>query len=140
MGTVGLIRHDDELFRNACVTLTATALNIGITTAIKYSVNRKRPDQANIGVVDKSDFNDPSFPSGHTSSAFATATSLSLAYPKWFVIIPTYTIASAIGYSRVYLGGHYPSDVLAGALVGSGCAWLTFEINKKLIKHSGKRP
>jgi membrane-associated phospholipid phosphatase len=138
MGTVGLIKHDDELFRNACVTVAGSALSVGITVGLKYAVNRKRPDQSNIGVVDKSSFQDPSFPSGHASSAFSTATSLSLAYPKWYVIAPAYTIAGTISYGRVYLGGHYPSDVLAGALIGTGSSWLTWHINKKLQEKAKK--
>jgi len=43
MAVAGLIGHDDVLFRNACVTLAATAVNYGITTAMKYSINRDRP-------------------------------------------------------------------------------------------------
>jgi membrane-associated phospholipid phosphatase len=71
-------------------------------------------------------------PSGHTSSAFSTATSLSLNFRKWYVVAPAYTYAAAVGYSRMYLGVHYPSDVLVGALLGSGTAYLTWKINKKL--------
>jgi undecaprenyl-diphosphatase len=80
-----------------------------------------------------------SFPSGHTSAAFALATSMSIAYPKWYIIGPAFLWATAIGYSRMDLGVHYPSDVLIGALVGAGSAWLSYEINKKLIfSHSRK--
>lgn len=132
MGTIGLIKHDDQLFRNACVTLAATAVNLGITTALKYSINRPRPFITYPDITKKSAGGSPSFPSGHTSSAFATATSLSLAYPKWYIIAPVYTWAATVAYSRMDLGVHYPSDVLAGALVGAGSAWLTHVVNKKL--------
>jgi membrane-associated phospholipid phosphatase len=140
MGTAGLIKHDDDLLRNACVTLASTALNFGVTAALKYSIKRERPFVTYSDITKKSDGGSPSFPSGHTSSAFATATSVSLAYPKWYIIIPSYTWASAVGYSRMHLGVHYPSDVLAGALVGAGSAWLTYEVNKKLNKKSKKKP
>lgn len=134
MATVGLIKHDDQLFRNACVTLTATALNFGVTNAMKYSFNRDRPFITYPDITRKSDGESPSFPSGHTSLAFATATSLTLAYPKWYIIVPSYTWAGTVAYSRMDLGVHYPSDVLIGALVGAGSAWLSYAVNKKLNK------
>ena len=71
-------------------------------------------------------------PSGHTSSVFATATSLSMAYPKWYVVVPSFVWAGSVGYSRMHLGVHYPSDVIIGALVGSGSAILTRKANQWL--------
>ena len=139
MGTVGLLRHDDQLFRNACVTVAATAVNVGITTVLKYSINRDRPFVTYPDIMKKSGGGSPSFPSGHTSSAFAMATSLSFCYPEWYIIIPSYTWAGTVGYSRIHLGVHYPSDVVAGALIGAGSAWLTHAVNKKLNKNSVTR-
>lgn len=132
--TAGLIKKDDKLVRDACVIISATVVNLGITAALKYSINRDRPFITYTDITKKSGAGSPSFPSGHTSAAFATATSLSLAYPKWYVITPSYLWAGTVGYSRMHLGVHYPSDVLAGALIGSGCAWLTYTVNKKLTK------
>lgn len=137
-GTAGFIKKDDVLFRNACVTLAAVAVNSGITVALKYTINRDRPFKTYPDITKKSAGRSPSFPSGHTSGAFALATSLSLSYPKWYIIVPSYTWAGSVGFSRMDLGVHYPSDVLAGAIVGSGCAWLTHYINKKLIIKSHK--
>jgi len=139
MGTVGLIKHDDQLFRNACVTLAATAVNFGVTTALKYSINRQRPFVTYPDITRKSDAGSPSFPSGHTSSAFATATSLSLAYPKWYIIVPTFTWAGTVAYSRMDMGVHYPSDVLVGAIVGAGSAYLTYKINQKLLNPNKRK-
>lgn len=132
--TAGLIKKDDKVVRTACVIVSATVINLGITTALKYSVNRDRPFITYPDITKKSGAGSPSFPSGHTSAAFATATSLSLAYPKWYIITPSYLWAGTVGYSRMHLGVHYPSDVLAGAVIGSGCAWLTYAVNKKLLK------
>ncbi|MDO9581385.1 MAG: phosphatase PAP2 family protein, partial [Bacteroidales bacterium] len=139
MGIGGLIKHDDQLFRNACVTIVTIGVNFSITTALKYSINRERPYITYTDITKKSTGGSPSFPSGHTSSAFSIATSLSLTYPKWYIVIPTYTWADTVGYSRMHLGVHYPSDVVAGALIGAGTAWLTFYVNKKLISNTKNR-
>jgi membrane-associated phospholipid phosphatase len=140
MVTVGLVKHDDKLLRSAGATIGAAIISFGITTALKYSINRERPFVTYPDIVQKSGAGSPSFPSGHTSSAFSTATSLSLAYPKWYVIVPSFTWAGTVGYSRMHLGVHYPSDVLAGALIGAGSAWLCYEVNRKLNKNVRKKP
>lgn len=61
-----------------------------------------------------------SFPSGHATVAFASATILAFAVPRlrW----PLYALAALIAFSRVYVGVHYPGDVLAGAVLGVGIA------------------
>jgi undecaprenyl-diphosphatase len=61
-----------------------------------------------------------SFPSGHATVSFACATTLALAVPR--LRAPLYTLAALIAFSRVYVGVHYPLDVLAGATLGVGLA------------------
>lgn len=73
-------------------------------------------------------------PSAHTAAAFSLATSLSIRYPKWYVIAPTAIWAGSVAFSRMNMGVHYPSDVITGALVGSGCAVLNIYVNKWLEK------
>lgn len=63
-----------------------------------------------------------SFPSGHASKAFFLATTVHLSSPTRSVYL--YIWALAVGISRVFKGRHYPSDVLTGACLGSGMAWL----------------
>jgi len=106
---------------------------------MKYTINRDRPFVTYPDICKKSGAASPSFPSGHTSSAFATATSLTLAYPRWYIVVPSFAWAGTVAYSRMDLGVHYPSDILIGAMIGAGSAWLTFKINKKLNIRSGKK-
>lgn len=81
---------------------------------------------------------DYSFPSGHTSVSFAFASALLFVLPKeqrWIGII-TAVLAALIGFSRLYLGVHYPTDVLGGLVLGCVCGWAASLITKKTI---GKR-
>ena len=114
--------------------LETIAVGSGAAIVLKYVINRPRPSTQDSLIIPASDMGSPSFPSGHASIAFATAASLSLACPKWYVIVPAYLWAGAVGFSRLYLGVHYPSDVLAGAVLGTGSALLCRQINKWLFK------
>lgn len=132
MATVALIKNDDKLFKDAIYTTAALGVNTIFTYSLKHSFKRLRPYNAypeDYTAFDYSKGGSPSFPSGHTSLAFTTATSLSLLYPKWYVIAPSFAWATYVGYSRMNLGVHYPSDVLAGAILGAGSAYLTYKIN-----------
>jgi len=130
----GITNHDSIAKRNSYIMAASFVVSGIVTTGLKYSGNRPRPFVTYPFIIKKSDAGSPSFPSGHTSSAFATATSLSLAYPKWYVIAPTFFWACSVGYSRMELGVHYPSDVLAGAIIGAGSSWLMWKINKRWSK------
>ena len=106
-----------------------------MTEGLKVVVNRQRPYikyPLDIHPYDNSE-QGKSFPSAHTSLAFATATSLSLECKKWYIVVPAYAWAAGVGYSRLYQGEHYPSDVMAGAAVGAGSAFLCHWLNKKFI-------
>ena len=132
--SVGLINKNSTL-KNKGIYLGETVLVAAfISTALKYSVNRDRPFITYSFIEKATSGGSPSFPSGHTSTSFATATSLSISFPKWYVIAPSFLWAGAVGYSRMDLGVHYPSDVLAGAIVGSGSAFLSYKLNKWINK------
>lgn len=132
--SIGLIQNDNAL-KNKGYYIGATLLTSAVlTTTLKFAIDRDRPFVTYPDIQKLTGAGSPSFPSGHTSEAFATATSLSLAFPKWYVIAPSFLWAGAAGYSRMHLGVHYPTDVLVGALIGSGCAWLCHELNKRYFK------
>ncbi len=129
---IGLIEGDSAIKQKAIYIGASVISSAVLTTILKKAVNRPRPFVTYPDIEKLSDGGSGSFPSGHTSSAFSLATSLSLAYPKWYVIAPSLVWAGAVGYSRMDLGVHYPSDVLAGAALGAGSAWLCYIVNKKL--------
>ncbi|MEO6719050.1 MAG: phosphatase PAP2 family protein [Ferruginibacter sp.] len=132
---VGLINNDKELRYKAYETLIAIGINVAVTDGLKVVFNRTRPaDKYPNDIYPSSVSNGHSFPSGHTSLAFATATSLTLTYKKWYVAVPAYLWAGCVGYSRMYLGKHFPSDVVAGALVGAGSSYLSHWLSKKIFK------
>ncbi len=64
---------------------------------------------------------DYSFPSGHTGSSFAAAVVMFIMLPKRYGV-PAVVLAALIGFSRLYVGVHYPTDVLAGMMLGTGIA------------------
>lgn len=138
MYAVGLINKDLDLKKDAIFIGESVAASVFITIALKETIKRDRPFTSYPEIEKLSSAGGYSMPSGHTSIAFATATSLSMAYPKWYVIAPSFVWASAVGYSRMHLGVHYPTDVVAGALIGSGSAYLTFKINKWINKKRNK--
>jgi membrane-associated phospholipid phosphatase len=131
---VGLIKHNKELQKDALYMAGAFVVSSVVTNVTKQAVKRKRPFEEYPFITKLGEGGGYSFPSGHTSAAFTTATSLSLYFPKWYVIIPSYLWASSVAYARVYQGVHYPSDVLAGALVGAGSAWLGWKVQKWMNK------
>ena len=68
-----------------------------------------------------------SFPSGHTCAAFAAGMIWVRALPLRGMRILSAMLAVCMGLSRLYVGVHYPTDVIAGALIGSCCAWLVWK-------------
>ncbi len=102
----GYGRFRDATYDIAQVTLVAAAY----TTAIKYSTRRERPDGSNR----------LSFPSGHTSNAFAWATVAARHY-GWKLGVPSYAFATLMGISRLEKNSHYLTDVIAAAGLGYIC-------------------
>ncbi|MDH6358152.1 phosphatase PAP2 family protein [Parabacteroides sp. PF5-9] len=91
----------------------AAATTIGVSYALKYLVDKERPDRSD----------NRSFPSLHTSVAFTGATFIQKRY-GWKWGIPAYVVASYVGWSRTYAKKHDWWDVAAGAVLGVGSGYL----------------
>ncbi|MGC4100123.1 phosphatase PAP2 family protein [Ferruginibacter sp.] len=125
----GFIQHNKQLKQDALYMGGGLLLSGIITNATKRITGRQRPFETYNFIVKRDDESGGlSFPSGHTSSAFATATAVALRYHKWYFVAPSYLFAGSVAWARMYQGVHYPSDVFAGALVGAGSAWLTWKM------------
>ena len=113
---------DYKLGLEAGVSLIVSHL---IVHVIKRITNRPRPYITLKNITEASiPFEPYSFPSGHTTAAFSLAVTLTLYTPIWELECLFLALASLIGLSRVYLGVHYPSDVLIGGLIGAVCAYV----------------
>lgn len=144
------------------VALVVVGLTDGVlVNGLKHWVNRPRPRQVEAArVVDLKKttprflaifhppdvkFSTPqtgriegrSFPSGHTSDNFAVAAVLALFYWRWGRLY--FLVAAAIGYSRIYTGSHWPSDVLASAFLGTGMGLLGVAAAEGLWRRWGGR-
>lgn len=90
----------------------ASAVTAQLTTLLKNTVRRTRPNGDN----------DLSFPSGHAAGAFVGASYAQFRY-GWQWGLPLYGVATAISLQRINADDHYWTDVIAGAALGSGCAY-----------------
>lgn len=100
---------------------------------LKPLAARPRPFEVNMGVrlliEAPKDF---SFPSGHTGASFAAAAALFFVGSRGW--IPAAVLAALIGFSRLYLYVHYPTDVLAGALLGIAAGWAACRLFRNRAK------
>jgi undecaprenyl-diphosphatase len=123
---VAVARRRVQLF-----TLALLAILLASTVTdqmIKPAVDRTRPFDVLPGNVIGGRPHDGSFPSGHSANAFAGAAVLSRIVPS--AAAAWWTLAAAIAFSRVYLGVHFPLDVVAGAAVGIVSAYLAIALTR----------
>lgn len=145
------------IFCIACTLL----LNNSLTNSLKNFVDRRRPKQVErvrmvvlartrpefltlfrppkIRYSDETDRNEsgPSFPSGHVTNNITVALVLALFYRRWGWLY--FLVAGAIGYSRIYLGAHWPSDVLATIFLAAGETFLGLALLEWLWGLFGRR-
>lgn len=101
--------------------LAALTLSQVFVQLLKRKIGRLRPYLAMEDIVVQKPLFDNSFPSGHTTAGYALASIFALNYP--FLTFPLFGMATVIGFSRTYLGFHYPLDVAFGAMLGGGTAF-----------------
>jgi hypothetical protein len=112
--------------------VASMATMAAVVNGIKYSAKRLRPDGSRYN----------SFPSGHTATAFMTASLLHKEYgwrSPWFSI-GGYTAAAITGFSRLMNNKHWMTDVMAGAAIGIGSVHLGYYITDKIFKDKGLNP
>lgn len=96
---------------------------------IKPLVSRTRPWLVIEGLIPLVAEHDPnSFPSGHTSASFACALAWWRTLPRRWMRSTGVALAALMGLSRLYVGVHFPTDVLCGALIGSLCGYLGWRV------------
>ncbi|SFH08957.1 phosphatase PAP2 family protein [Pontibacter chinhatensis] len=119
---LGHVRKSAALRLKAFQYLLAMCLMVGVIGALKYTVNRTRPFVGHNSIERIAEASSPSFPSGHTAFAFTAAVALALMFRNAPLRVTVLAWAVLVAYSRLALGVHYPSDVLASILIGTTAA------------------
>lgn len=129
----GFLANDPASKRYGVETAISVGIGQGISVGLKHLFNRPRPYESWPDIIHPVNYGTgPSFPSGHTTLAFSTAASMAFSRKQWFVTLPVTLWAGSVGYSRMYLGRHYPTDVLGGLIVGIASGLLGHWITGRL--------
>lgn len=128
----GYLAEDTKAKAVAMDGLTASVISAGIITPLmKFTVGRVRPNASDRTFDFKPFSGNYSFPSGHTTQAFAVASVIAAHYDQWWVQGLSYGLAGVVGYSRVEQNSHYASDVVAAAIIGTA-------VGRTIVKRHNK--
>jgi undecaprenyl-diphosphatase len=116
---LAIVKKSKTLRGQFLMIVAVLILVLGVSQGLKGLIDRDRPFDTYPYIEKLSSGGDSSFPSGHTLEAFAMAASISFLFSRKRIIIPVYLWAFLVAYSRMALGVHYPTDVLAGMILGT---------------------
>jgi membrane-associated phospholipid phosphatase len=120
---LAMVKRSKPMLRQFVMLVSVLLMVLLVTQGLKALIDRDRPFTTYPNIEKLSSGGDSSFPSGHTLEAFAVAAAISLSFSRKKIIIAVYTWAIMVAYSRMALGVHYPSDVLAGIIIGTFIGW-----------------
>ena len=133
------LNNNNHLLKSkALYIIKSILLALVVCTLLKHIINRPRPFETYSFIEKLSTGSSPSFPSGHTTDAFALASSLMLAFSLRYLTVILFFWALLVGYSRMHLGVHYPTDVLASVLIAYGCSFFVWKFSHYKEKWMGQ--
>jgi len=129
----GRIGHDNKLQETALDGLIASVLAGGVIAGVLKEVTGRYRPSTHKGVYSFKPFSgNASFPSGESTEAFAAGSVIAAEYPHLWVEIPCYGVASLVAFARMREDGHWASDVVAGALIGTTVGRAVVHLNRRL--------
>ena len=139
-GLFAVIRRSEELLFKASLLVGGVGASAIVALLLKHGLHRARPFVTYPDLVTQlADASRLSFPSGHTTVAFATAFMAAMLYRAKPLTTVAFSWALAVGYSRMALGVHYPSDVLGGVMISGFACTVIMQFGKAPMEYMVKR-